>query len=123
HLFSEDGWRDVSPSDVRQVFGKLGWRRAADDLSVSAGHVDNTLNGNGLQEQGFLDRDYASVYTRPDTTENRSTFLTATVRHALSPTMSISGNAYYRDIHTSGTNGDINENSLDQAIYQPTLAE
>jgi outer membrane receptor for Fe3+-dicitrate len=123
NLFSEDGWRDVSPSDVRQVFGKLGWRRAADDLSVSAGHVDNTLNGNGLQEQGFLDRDYASVYTRPDTTKIRSTFLTATVRHTVSPRLSISGNAYYRDIHTSGTNGDINENSLDQAIYQPTLAE
>jgi outer membrane receptor protein involved in Fe transport len=41
----------------------------------------------------------------------------------VNPRLSISGNAYYRDIHTSGTNGDINENSLDQAIYQPSPAE
>ena len=25
NLFGEDGWRDDSPSDVRQVFGTLGW--------------------------------------------------------------------------------------------------
>ena len=24
NLFAEDGWRDDSPSDVRQLFGKLG---------------------------------------------------------------------------------------------------
>ena len=28
NLFAEDGWRDDSPSDVRQLFGKLGWQRA-----------------------------------------------------------------------------------------------
>ena len=26
-LFGEDGWRDDSPSDVRQIFGKIGWLR------------------------------------------------------------------------------------------------
>ena len=34
-------------------------------------YADNSLNGNGLQEQRFLDRDYASVYTKPDITDNR----------------------------------------------------
>ena len=29
NLFGEDGWRDDSPSDVRQLFGKLGWQRRA----------------------------------------------------------------------------------------------
>ena len=32
-------------------------------------------------------------------------------------------NAYYRDIRTNTLNGDINEDSLDQAIYQPSAAE
>ena len=27
NLFAEDGWRDDSPSDVRQLFGKVGWQR------------------------------------------------------------------------------------------------
>jgi outer membrane receptor protein involved in Fe transport len=123
NLFSEDGWRVDSPSDVRQVFGKLGWQRATDDLSISAGHVDNSLNGNGLQEQRFLDRDYSSLYTKPDNTKNRSTFLTATARHTVNAKLSVSGNAYYRDIHTNAINGDLNEASLDQSIYQPGAAE
>src|SRR4029434_614488 len=25
NVFAEDGWRDDSPSEVRQLFGKLGW--------------------------------------------------------------------------------------------------
>ena len=29
NLFAEDGWRDDSPSEVHQLFGKLGWQRAA----------------------------------------------------------------------------------------------
>lgn len=123
NLFREDGWRDDSPSDVRQVFGKVGWQGSASDVFVSVGHADNLLNGNGLQEVGFLDRDYASVYTKPDTTGNRSTLLNVTGRRSLNTRMSLSGNVYYRDIHTDALNGDINEDSLDQPVYQPTPAE
>ena len=123
NLFSEDGWRDDSPSDVRQVFGKVGMQRPTREFSATVAHADNSLNGNGLQEQGFLNRDYASVYTKPDTTHNRSTFLNVTARHSLNTRVSVSGNAYYRDIQTATFNGDINEDSLNQSIYQPSAAE
>ena len=55
--------------------------------------------------------------------KNRSTFLNLTTRHRLNGGLALSGNAYYRDIHTDALNGDINEDSLDQAIYQPSAAE
>jgi outer membrane receptor protein involved in Fe transport len=123
HLFSEEGWRDDSPSDVRQVFGKLGWGKDRSDVSVTVAYADNTLNGNGLQEVGFLERDYPSVYTKPDETDNRSTFLNGTMNHALSDRMTVSLNAYFRNIDTDTLNGDINQNSLDQSLYQPGAAE
>jgi outer membrane receptor protein involved in Fe transport len=123
NLFQEDGWRDDSPSAVRQLFGKIGWQRSTSEFFVSVGHADNSLNGNGLQEIGFLDRDYASVYTKPDTTENRSTLLNVTGRRSLNARVSVSGNAYYRGIHTNTLNGDINQDSLDQSLYQPGAAE
>jgi outer membrane receptor protein involved in Fe transport len=123
NLFTEDGWRDESPSDVRQIFGKIGVRRTTRQLSVSVSHTNNSLNGNGLQEPSFLMRDYASVYTKPDTTENVATLLNVTVRQQLTPSVLLSGNAYFRNIHTDTFNGDINEESLDQALYQPTAAE
>ncbi len=123
NLFDEHGWRDDSPSQVGQLFGKLGWRRTRTDASVSAAYVDSSLNGNGLQEIGFLERDYSSLYTKPDTTENRSTFVNANARHNVRETLRLSGTAYYRRIRANTLNGDINDDSLDQALYQPGAAE
>ena len=59
------------------------------------------------------------MYTKPDTTENRSTLVNATARHSLRDTLIVSGTAYYRRIHSNTLNGDSNEDSLDQALYQP----
>jgi outer membrane receptor protein involved in Fe transport len=123
NLFAEDGWRDSSPSDVRQIFGKVGWQRDRGDVTVSVGHANNSLTGNGLQEFRLLDRDYSSIYTRPDTTDNRSTLVNLSARRQLSTRLSLLANAYYRDIRTNSLNGDINEESLDQSMYQPGAAE
>jgi outer membrane receptor protein involved in Fe transport len=123
NFFEEDGWRDASPSRVDQIFGKIGWHASSRDAALSVGFADNDLSGNGLQEQRFLDRDYASVYTIPDQTTNRSTFVNLTTRHDWSRTLTVSANGYYRDIRTNTFNGDINDDSLDQAVYQPGAAE
>jgi len=119
NVFNEDGWRDDSPSDVAQVFGKLGWQRPRTDASLSVAFASNTLNGNGLQETGFLDRDYASVYTKPDETANRSVFLNLAGVHTPRAGLTLSGSVYFRHIGTETFNGDLNEDSLDQAVYLP----
>jgi outer membrane receptor protein involved in Fe transport len=121
--FAEDGWRDDSPSDVRQVFGKVGRFHSTGDAAITAAYADNSLNGNGLQEAGFLGRDFRSVYTKPDITANRSAFFNLSARQHVSAAITFAGNAYYRRIRTNTENGDINENSLDQAVYQPSAAE
>ncbi len=78
NLFADDGWRDDSPSEVYQFFGKLGWQRATHDVALTVSQADNSLSGNGLQEEGFIARDYGSVYTKPDITDNRATFVNLT---------------------------------------------
>jgi outer membrane receptor protein involved in Fe transport len=122
-LFFEDGWRDNSPSNVRQFFGKIGWQRSKTTLGLTVAYANNHLTGNGLQEQRFLDRDYASVYTKPDITGNKSPFVNLTARRSVSSHLIFSGNVYYRYIRTNTFNGDINEDSLDQSVYQPSAAE
>ena len=121
--FHERGWRDASPTDVGQLFGKLGWKSAGTQLAVSAALADNDLTGNGMQEQRLLERDRASIYTLPDETRNRSLMLNLTGTQQLNDTLSFSGNAYYRRIRSSTLNGDVNDNSLNQAVYQPNAAE
>ncbi|MES2263961.1 MAG: TonB-dependent receptor [Pseudomonadota bacterium] len=121
--YHEDGWRDSSPSDVRQLFGKLGWRNAATRWHLSVAGASNELTGNGLQEQALLARDRRSVYTKPDQTDNHSLLLNLVGSHTLSPGVTLDGNAYWRKLRTATLNGDINEDSLDQSVYQPSAAE
>lgn len=123
NLSFEEGWREESPSNVRQFFGKLGWQRTKTLLGLTIAYANNSLAGNGLQELRFLKRDYASVYTKPDITNNRSPFLNFTARHSATNSLVFSGNAYYRYIRSSTFNGDINESALDQSVYQPSAAE
>lgn len=122
-LFKERGWRDSSASDLRQLFAKVGWSNAATDLKLTLAYADNELNGNGLQEQRLLDARYDSVYTRPDTTGNRSLLLALSALHSLDERSSLSGNLYFRKLSSSTFNGDLNSDSLNQSVYQPNAAE
>lgn len=121
--FHDGGWRVNSATDVTQVFGKLGLKRGDFEASLTAAGARTDLNGNGLQEQRFLARDYRSVYTQPDNTRNRSGFLNLALSKGLSDTLSLSGNVYYRRIKTDTYNADVNDDSFSQALYQPNLAE
>lgn len=123
NLFAEDGWRENSPSRVGQLFGKIGSQRPKTDVEVTFAYASNSLTGNGLQEQRFIARDYASVYTKPDITDNRSSLVNLSMRRRHRDGLVISGNAYYRHLHTNTLNGDLNEDSLDQSLYQPSAAE
>ncbi|MBW8848359.1 MAG: TonB-dependent receptor [Burkholderiales bacterium] len=121
--FHERGWRAASPSDVSQLFGKLGHRGGDTDVALTASLADTKLGGNGLQEQRFLARDRASVYTRPDTTSNRAVLLNLALSRALGARWTLSGNAYVRRITTRTFNGDLNDDALDQSLDQPSAAE
>lgn len=121
--FHERGWRDASPSDVQQLFGKFGFRSADTTLSLTAAVADNELTGNGLQESRLLNNDYSSIYTKPDETHNRSMLLNLQATHQLGNGFSLSGNAYWRRVRTNTLNGDLNDDSLDQSLYQPNAAE
>ena len=120
---TDDGWRDASPTEATQLFGKFGWRHDKNDVSVTAAYADTDLTGNGLQEQRFLARDYASAYTKPDNIKNRSGLLSLALRHEFTDRFSLSGNAYYREIRSATLNGDINEQALGEDVYQPSAAE
>ncbi len=110
--FTEDGWRDFSPSEAGQLFGKLGWGDTRTDLAVSLLHAESDLTGNGLQELRLLRRDRASVYTRPDETANRNWLANLTARHAVDDRLSMTGNVFWRRLKTRTFNGDLNDDAL-----------
>jgi outer membrane receptor protein involved in Fe transport len=122
-LFFEDGWRESSPSNVRQLFSRIGYQRGNTALNLAFGYANNLLNGNGMQEFRLLARDYRSVYTKPDITANRAPFFNFSASHNISSRLTFTGNVYYRHFRTRTYNGDINEEALDQSLYQPNAEE
>ena len=114
-----DGAQTLTRTFVR-LFGKLGRQDARNDVSLTVSFANNSLNGNALQEQRMLAKDYSSVYTKPDNTHNRSWFFNLEGRRIINePIARLRRNIYYRDIRTKTLNADINEDSLDQSVYQP----
>ena len=75
----------IWPSDVRQLFGKIGWQREGRELNLSVAQANNSLTGNALQDFEMLEGDYDSIYTKPDTTDNRSTLVNITSRICVDP--------------------------------------
>jgi len=121
--FREDGWREHSPSEVRQSFGKVGWQHGRTSLALGFAYADNWLTGNGLQDFRFLEREYRSVYSVPDITWNRSPSLNLSVQHQASSRLTLSANAYFRYIRADTTNGDINSESFDESLYNLSAAD
>ncbi|MEI9972429.1 MAG: TonB-dependent receptor [Ignavibacteriota bacterium] len=88
--FREDGWRFYSPSQVRQVFGKVGYSVGKTNFSLGFAYADNNLTGNGSTDTRFLARNYKAVNTIPDITWNRSPALTLNVSHSVNSHFTLS---------------------------------
>ncbi len=107
--FDEDGWRDHSPSEVKQFFGKLSHRgeRLEADLSLTHGRSD--LIGNGVLPQSMLRERRDQIFTFPDNTRNDMTQLALSGKWWLGDASNLSGSLYHRQTRTRTLNGDVND--------------
>ena len=117
NALNEQGWRDSSPSDVRQGFGKIGWQGEKTDANLSLTLADNELIGNGLVQKEFLDNlGWDSINTKPDITDTTMAFLNFNMNHYFTDDTVFSGNTYYRNARTKTLNGDVNDD-VDDAVF------
>ncbi len=107
--FDEDGWRDHSPSDNKQLFAKLGWQGEKTDLKLTYAYSDSDLNGNGMAPLNMLKQNYKKAYTWPDNTQNESHFLNLNWSHYFADNVVLTGNTYYRNIKGNTLNGDLGD--------------
>ncbi|MEX8492829.1 TonB-dependent receptor [Sphaerotilus sp.] len=107
-LFQEDGWREASPSQVRQLFAKLNGEHGPLEWSASLQGADNTLVGNGPLPESMLAQNRGQVYTRPDTTNNRLLAVTLRGAYDLGEGRKVETLGYARKLDTGTVNGDLN---------------
>ena len=102
----EDGWRDFSPTQAAQLFSKLAWRSEQTRVDASLSLADTDLIGNGPAPIKLLELDRKQVFTRPDRTQNELLQLNLELDHAISESLSVTGNVYVRASDVRTYNGD-----------------
>ncbi len=103
---NEDGWRKYSPSNLNQLFSKLGWQSESTKLNLTYLTTMNNLIGNGLTPEILLSGNRDQIHTRPDKTTNYYHHLALNGEHWLNNNTMLSGNAYYRKSNRHTLNGD-----------------
>ncbi len=111
NYFDEDGWRDASPSKVKQIFSKLGWQNDTSRLELSYTGADNNMIGNGLIQEELINglNSRKVINTSPDQTENTLSFFNLNGSHFINEATQLTANTYYRQSKRTTLNGDIND--------------
>jgi outer membrane receptor protein involved in Fe transport len=109
----EDGWRQFSPTQINQTFGKVGWQNENSKINLSYMGADNKLGGNGFTPQNLLSGDRSQIHTQPDITNNYSHQFTLNGEHWLNNNALFSGTAYYKHSNRNTKNPDAWEHDLD----------
>jgi iron complex outermembrane receptor protein len=115
NAMNEDGWRDHSPSELRQLFANLGWEAHGTRLSLSYVYANNDLVGNGVLPESTLARERSAVHTFPDQTRNEMHLGTLRGSHQLTEDLLLSTILFFRDYQRRTFNGDAEVICVDDA--------
>lgn len=105
--FKEDGWRDNSPSEVRQGFGKITVRDHLFEVNATVTLVGNDLIGNGMIPQQMFNERPESIFTSPDSTKNNLRQFNFDGVFNVNNKFNITAQAYRRAATRRGFNGDV----------------
>ena len=105
-VYNDRGWAAWNPSQVRQLFGKVGYQNDRADLDVTLMLADNQLNGSQNVPLSTLGN-AAQGYSHPDYTGTQSYTLNARGSLQLNAEKSLAGNLYYRHIVRDVFNSNI----------------
>ena len=122
NYFDEDGWRDYSPTEVKQIFGKVGWQNETSRLELSYTGAENDMIGNGLIQKELMDEfGDETINTRPDQTKNTLSFLNLNGSHWFNDNVELAGNVYYRRSNRKTLNGDVNDDFNSDGAFDPDV--
>ena len=111
--FEKDGWRDFSPSSLRQALAKLSHRGERERIDFTVGVADNDLIGNGVTPVELLEVDRAEVFTHPDQTWNELFFPRLRIGRMIGPGLELEAQIYLRANDVATYNADAFEGDDD----------
>jgi iron complex outermembrane receptor protein len=104
---NDAGWRDFSSSSqLRRMYVDLGARNDQTEYHINFTGADTMLGAVAATPIEMLDRRWSSVYTWSQTSHLQLAFLTASINHSFSETVSWQANSYYRGYRQAHVDGN-----------------
>ena len=107
NLLRDGGWRKDQSSELRQIYGDLGWRGKGAELHLNLIAANNRLNGPGTIPVELLSADRTAQFTAPNAIANSYLRLSLTGNIALSDTTSVQTVAYFSYFRQLVNNGNV----------------
>jgi len=108
--FGDNGWRDFSPSIVRQLFAKVGYETARTDVDFALTYANNNLQGTQASPTSLLVLSRTQPYTYPDITGNELLMGNLTGSHFLDDVNQVAGNLYFRRLRSKNYSSNTADN-------------
>jgi iron complex outermembrane receptor protein len=104
---NDSGWRQFSSaSQLRRMYVDVGASNDETEFHVNFTGADNNLGAVAATPLQLLNRNWATVYTWPQSTHLQLAFLSSNLSYAPSDTLSFQGNAYYRGFWQAHVDGN-----------------
>jgi len=118
NLYNSEGYRLLSPSHVRQLYGDIGAESEHGSLHLSFTGANNTLSGIGPTPIQLADIDHGAVFTSPQSFHNTLLMPVLNANYNVSDALSFQANFYYRGATRQVVNGNTTNAQL---CEDPTL--
>src|SRR5215813_14572868 len=92
----DGGWRFQSPADVTRLYSDFGWRSDGAELHLIAAGALSSFGVAAATPIQSLDENFRSVFTTPQTTDNKMGLMALNGKYALTDIWSLQGNLYIR---------------------------
>ncbi len=102
----DGGYRKFSPSELRRVYGDLGYKSENGEFHLNVGGASNAFGASASAPFELLQQGWSNVYTHPQTSFDQVAYVNATGSVTLAPTWSVQGDAHVRTFHQSTTDGN-----------------
>lgn len=106
---NEDGWRQNSPSQLRQIYADVGWRGEKSELHLNLLGASNVLIGAGTTPVELLAIQRSATFTGPNEIRNKYLRLSALGTHELTDQITLQASAYYSNLAQRDRNGNASD--------------
>src|SRR5262245_41915711 len=108
-VLNDDGWRKQAQSRVRRVYADVGIRGDDSEFHLNFTGASNRFGAAASTPIELLNKDWTSIFTTPQTYQNKLAMLNATGAVQLSDTWTVKGNVYIRSFRQKHVDGNISD--------------